>query len=92
MSRLRARGAGPGILGTGGVDSERGLGGTGPHGPRGAPAGLLSSGGFGVAARCQHAVASPGGVVTMVGRSSCGSRQTTWRRWSALRPWSLRGR
>lgn len=92
MSQLRARGAGPGILGAGGVDSERGLGGTGLHGPRGVPAGLPSSGGVGVAARGQHAAASPGGVVTMVGKSSCGSRRTMWKRWSALRPWNLRGR
>lgn len=46
-----------------------------------------------VVAGDQHPLALlTGGGETMVGRSSSGSRPTTWRRWSALQPWSLRGR
>lgn len=40
----------------------------------------------------QRTLALAGGGETTVGRSSSGSRQTTWRRWSAQQPWSRRGR
>lgn len=47
---------------------------------------------FGVVAGGQHLVPSTGGEGTMVGRSSCGSHPTTWKKWSVQRPWSLKGR
>ena len=60
--------------------------------PRTRERGLGEMGLFGVIRGGQHPVASTGGGVIMVGRSSCGSLQTMWRRWSARRPWSPRGR
>lgn len=70
---------------------ERGLGEMGLCGPQCTPRAAPSRE-FGVILGSQHPAASTGGGVIMVGRSNCGSLQTTWRRWSARRPWSPRGR